>query len=721
MSTTTATSTPTGALEKFHYDDGIVKKFVVVTLVWAAVAFLLGVLVALQLSDWRLNFDLPWLTYGRLRPLHTNAAIFAFAGNAIFAGIYYSTQRLLKSRMFSDRLSNIHFWGWQAIIVAAAITLPMGISVSKEYAELEWPIDLAIAGIWVVFAINFFGTIFKRREKHMYVAIWFYIATIVTVALLHIVNSINIPVTLWKSYPVFAGAQDALVQWWYGHNAVAFFLTTPFLGLMYYYLPKAANRPVYSYRLSIVHFWSLVFIYIWAGPHHLLYTALPDWAQTLGMLFSVMLLAPSWGGMINGLLTLRGAWDKVRVDPILKMFVAALTFYGMSTFEGPLLSIKSVNLLGHYTDWIIGHVHGGTLGWNGFMSFAMIYWLVPKLWRTKLYSVQLANWHFWTGLLGTLTYYISMVSAGITQGLMLRAIDSTGRLQYPDFIETVTKIVPLYWVRALAGVLYLGGFLLMAYNIWMTVRSAPAEQKDEEAVAPKLLVGSSAVSATVDKFHRQLEGMGGAFTALTVVSVMIGGAIEIIPTWFVGGYLQAPPGVTPYSALQLHGRDIYVREGCYTCHSQMVRPIPAETLRYGAYSRAEESAYDRPFQWGSKRTGPDLARLGGKYPDLWHFRHMLNPRDVVAGSLMPSYPWLFEDKTDFKVIGKKLAVMKQLGVPYSEEQVAKASFDARAEAERIAAGLSEQGAPPKVADKEIIALIAYLQKLGADFQKGGIQ
>ncbi len=721
MSTTTANSTPTGELEKFQYDDGIVKKFVVVTLIWAAVAFLLGILVALQLSDWRLNFDLPWLTYGRLRPLHTNAAIFAFAGNAIFAGIYYSTQRLLKTRMFSDKLSSIHFWGWQAIIVAAAITLPLGISVSKEYAELEWPIDIAIAGIWVVFAINFFGTIVKRREKHMYVAIWFYIATIVTVALLHIVNSINIPVSLWKSYPVFAGAQDALVQWWYGHNAVAFFLTTPFLGLMYYYLPKAANRPVYSYRLSIVHFWSLVFIYIWAGPHHLLYTALPEWAQTLGMIFSVMLLAPSWGGMINGLLTLRGAWDKVRVDPILKMFVAALTFYGMSTFEGPLLSIKSVNLLGHYTDWIIGHVHGGTLGWNGFMSFAMIYWLVPKLWRTTLYSVQLANWHFWTGLLGTLAYYISMVSAGITQGLMLRAIDSTGRLQYPDFIETVTKIVPLYWVRALAGVLYLGGFLVMAYNIWMTVKSAPAEQKDEEAVAPRLVLGSSTLTTTVDKFHRQLEGMGGAFTALTVVSVMVGGAIEIIPTWFVGGYLEAPPSVTPYTALQLHGRDIYVREGCYTCHSQMVRPIPAETLRYGAYSRAEESAYDRPFQWGSKRTGPDLARLAGKYPDLWHFRHMLNPRDVVAGSLMPSYPWLFEDRTNFKVMSKKMAVMKQLGVPYTDEQVEKASVDAQAEAERIAAGLTEQGAPPKVADKEIIALIAYLQKLGADFKKGGIQ
>ena len=721
MSTINTQPASQGEIEHFRYDDGIVKKFLVMSMIFAFVAFLVGVLIAFQLSDWRLNFNTSFLTFGRLRPLHTNAAIFAFAGNAIFAGIYYSTQRLLKTRMFSDTLSNIHFWGWQLIIVAAAVTLPLGVSVAKEYAELEWPIDLAITLVWVVFAVNFFGTIYKRREKHMYVAIWFYIATILTVALLHVVNSINLPVSLWKSYPVFAGAQDALVQWWYGHNAVAFFLTTPFLGLMYYYLPKAANRPVYSYRLSIVHFWSLVFIYIWAGPHHLLYTALPDWAQTLGMIFSVMLIAPSWGGMINGLLTLRGAWDKVRVDPILKMFVAGLTFYGMSTFEGPMMSIKSVNLLAHYTDWIIGHVHGGTLGWNGFMSFAMFYWLVPKLWRTNLYSVRLANWHFWTGLLGTLTYYISMVVAGLTQGLMLRAIDASGKLVYPDFVETVTKIVPLYWVRAFGGTLYLAGFILMIYNIWMTVRSAPVNQQDEEAQAPKLVVGGSIVNTSVDKLHRKLEGMGSLFAELTFIAVLIGGAIEILPTFFVGEMVESHPGVTPYTALQLQGRDIYVREGCYVCHSQMIRPVEAETLRYGTYSRSEESIYDRPFQWGSKRTGPDLARVGGKYPDLWHFRHMLNPRDVVNGSIMPSYPWLFENKTDFKVLSRKLEVMKQLGVPYTDAQVKSAEADAMAEAQAIAEGLTEQGAPPKTADKEIIPLIAYLQKLGADFRKGGIK
>lgn len=418
--------------ETFSYDDDIVKLFSLATILWGGIAFLVGVIAALQLANWHMNFGLSWLTFGRLRPLHTNAAIFAFGGNAIFAGIYYSTQRLCKARMFNDTLSKIHFWGWQLIILSAALTLPLGLSQSKEYAELEWPIDIAITLVWVIFAINFFGTLARRREKHMYVAIWFYIATIITVAVLHVVNSIEIPVSLFQSYPVYAGVQDALVQWWYGHNAVAFFLTTPFLGLMYYFLPKAANRPVYSYRLSIVHFWSLVFIYIWAGPHHLLYTALPNWAQTLGMVFSVMLWAPSWGGMINGLLTLRGCWDKVRTEPVLKFMATAITFYGMATFEGPLLSIKSVSAIGHYTDWIIAHVHGGTLGWNGFLTFSMLYYLVPKLYKTELYSKRLANLHFWVGTVGIILYLISMWTSGITQSLMLRAIDGSGRLVYPD-------------------------------------------------------------------------------------------------------------------------------------------------------------------------------------------------------------------------------------------------------------------------------------------------
>jgi cytochrome c oxidase cbb3-type subunit I/II len=704
--------------DEFSYDDVIVRQFVLATLGWGLVALLLGVFIASQLADWRLNFGISWLTFGRLRPLHTNAAIFAFAGNAIFAGIYYSTQRLLKARMASDFLSKFHFWGWQAIIVAAAITLPLGLTVGKEYAELEWPISLAITVVWMAFAVNFFQTIARRRERHLYVAIWFYIATIVTIALLHVINTINLPVSLWKSYPIYAGVQDALVQWWYGHNAVAFFLTTPFLGLMYYFLPKAAERPVYSYRLSIIHFWSLVFVYIWAGPHHLLYTTLPDWAQTLGMVFSIMLWAPSWGGMINGLLTLRGAWDRVRTEPILKFFVAALTFYGMATFEGPLLSIKSVSAVGHYTDWIIGHVHGGTLGWNGFIIFAMIYWLVPRLWKTKLYSDRLANIHFWTGLLGTLIYMVSMDIAGVTQGLMWRAVDAGGKLLYPDFLETVLKIVPLYYVRAAGGALYLVGFIIMLFNIFKTIRQAPKLLVPEIVRAPALQRVVS-LAELGDRPHRVLEGLPQLFSVLTFIAVAVGGVIEFVPTMLASEYVEANPAIKPYSPLQLHGRDLYVREGCYLCHSQMIRPIQSETMRFGDYSRPEESKYDHPFQWGSKRTGPDLARVGGKYPDMWHYRHMMDPREVSPGSIMPTYPWLFRDKTDFKIIRRKVAVMKQLGVPYTEAEIEGAVANAHLEAEKVAATLREQGVSEKVEDKEIVALIAYLQRLGADWKKAG--
>ncbi len=697
------------------YDDDIVKKFLFATVLWGFVAFLLGILIATQMADWRFNFQIPWLTFGRLRPLHTNAAIFAFAGNAIFAGIYHSSQRLLKARLGSDLLSNLHFWGWQLIIVSAALTLPFGYTSSKEYAELEWPIDIAITLVWVIFAVNFFWTIAKRKEQHIYVAIWFYIATIITVAVLHIVNSLALPVSFLKSYPIYAGVQDALVQWWYGHNAVAFFLTTPFLGLMYYYIPKAANRPVYSYRLSIVHFWSLVFIYIWAGPHHLLHTSLPNWAQTLGMVFSLMLWAPSWGGMINGLLTLRGAWDKLRTDPILKFLITAVTFYGMSTFEGPLLSIKSVNSLAHYTDWIIGHVHGGALGWNGFLTFGMLYFLVPKLWKTELHSKSLATTHFWLGTLGILLYMMSMWAAGITQGLMWRAVDDTGKLLYPDFVETVMRIVPLYWVRILGGLAYLVGFLIMVYNLGKTIANAP-KTDTSEAVAP----GSTLIplkEVIQEPFHRSLEGIPTVFSVLVVVAVLVASGISILPTLMMPTYYEAPKMIRPYSPLELMGRDIYVREGCYTCHSQQIRSMASEILRYGEMSKPEESMYDRPFQWGSKRTGPDLARVGKKYPALWHYRHMMDPRAVTPNSLMPSYAWLEKDRTDFNSLPKKLSVMKTLGVPYTDYQVEMAEKDARAQAIQIANELAEQGAPKGLEEKEIVALIAYLQSLG-QMQKG---
>ncbi|MFP5519723.1 MAG: cytochrome-c oxidase, cbb3-type subunit I [Bdellovibrionia bacterium] len=697
-------------IEKIYYDDDIVKKFTIATIVWGGAAFLFGLIAALQLAYWPFNMNLEWITFGRLRPLHTNAAIFAFAGNAIFAGIYYSTQRLLKTRMFSDLLSKMHFWGWQLIILAAAITLPLGYSQSKEYAELEWPIDIAITVVWVIFAVNLFGAIAKRREKHMYVAIWFYIATVITVAVLHIVNSLEIPVGMLQSYPVWAGIQDALVQWWYGHNAVAFFLTTPFLGLMYYFVPKAANRPVYSYRLSIIHFWALVFIYIWAGPHHLLYTSLPDWAQTLGMIFSLMLWAPSWGGMINGLLTLKGAFNELIKNPIIKFYVAALTFYGMSTFEGPLLSIKSVSALGHYTDWIIGHVHSGALGWNGMLTFGMIYWMVPKLWNTKLYSEKIAANNFWISLVGILLYYVSMVTAGITQGLMWRAIDKDGQLVYPDFVETVMAIVPLYWVRALGGLLFIIGFSMFAYNIYMTIKLAPKEQSEKSVEVKR--TGWNEV--TVDT-HRKLEGMGTIFSVLVFVAIAVGSIIEIYPTLSLHKYINPDQITTPYTPLELAGRDIYIKEGCYVCHSQQIRPMPAEVLRYGQPSTIEESMWDRPFQWGSKRTGPDLSRVGKKYPNLWHLNHMIDPRAVTPKSIMPAYPWLAEKKTDFLSLRKKLSVLKMLGTPYDDDTVANADIVAQKEAQVIAEDLVKNGAPAGLENKQVVALIAYMQALG---QKG---
>ncbi len=712
----------TGQNETFHYDDEIVKKFTLVTILWGFVAFLVGLYVALEMAFHQLNFGVSFITFGRLRPLHTNAAIFAFAGNAIFAGIYYSAQRVLKARMFSDRLSRFHFWGWQAIIVAAALTLPLGLTQGKEYAELEWPIDIMIAVVWVAFGINLIGTVIHRRVKHIYVAVWFYLATFVTVAILHVVNSISIPVSLFKSYSAYAGVSDALVQWWYGHNAVAFFLTTPFLGLMYYFIPKAVNRPVYSYRLSVVHFWTLVFIYIWAGPHHLLNSAVPDWAQTVGMVFSVMLWIPSWGGMINGLLTIRGAWDKLRTDPVVKFLALAVTFYGMSTFEGPLLSIKSVNELGHYTDWIIAHVHSGALGWNGFLSFGMIYFLVPVLWRTELYSKRLANLHFWTGTIGILLYVISMYTAGITQGLMWREVNAEGALAYPDFVQTVVRIVPLYAIRALGGLVYLAGFVVMMYNIWKTIRLAPASAgqgtRDEyQRFVPKSFFAE--VSGATSLSHRMLEGMPMILTVLAVIAIGIGSVISLAPMIATNALVESNYDRDlnrPYTPLQLAGRDIYVREGCYTCHSQMIRKTVGDVLRYGEESKIEDSMYDHPFQWGSRRIGPDLAREGKRYNHLWHYRHMKDPREVVAGSVMPTYPWLYKGKVDFGALPKRIRAMKTLGVPYSDEEVVQADAHARAEAEGILKELAADGVTHAKVEHEIIALIAYLQKLG---QRGG--
>ncbi|MFD2598519.1 cytochrome-c oxidase, cbb3-type subunit I [Sphingobacterium corticis] len=697
-------------IQQFDYDNKIVRNFGVATIVWGIVGMTVGLLVALQLIWPAMNFLTQYTTFGRVRPVHTNAVIFAFVGNGIFMGVYYSLQRVLKARMFSDVLSKIHFWGWQLIIVASAITLPLGLTSSHEYAEMEWPIDVAITLIWVVFGINMFGTIIKRREKHMYVAVWFYIATLVTIAVLHIVNSIQIPVSFWKSYYVYAGVQDALVQWWYGHNAVAFFLTTPYLGMMYYFLPKMANRPIYSYRLSILHFWSLIFIYIWAGPHHLLYTALPGWVQSLGVVFSVMLIAPSWGGMINGLLTLRGAWDKVRKEPTLKFMVVALTAYGMATFEGPLLSLKQVNAIAHFTDWIVAHVHVGALGWNGFMTFAILYWIVPRIYKTELYSKKLANAHFWIGTLGILFYAIPMYWAAVVQGLMWKDFTPEGVLRNPNFLATTLEIIPMHMMRAFGGALYLAGALMMAYNLVKTMRAGKLVA-NERAEAPAL-----DHHAHAERYrHRRLERKPMLFMVLALVAILIGGMVEMIPTFTVSSNVPTIASVKPYSALEIQGRDLYIREGCVNCHSQTIRPFRSETARYGEYSKAGEFVYDHPFLWGSKRTGPDLQRIGGKYPHKWHFDHLLDPTITSPGSIMPAYPWLIEQEINYDDLSKKLAVMKTLGVPYTDAEVKNAVANATKQAQEITTALEANDVEVSN-DREIIAIIAYLQRLGTDIK-----
>jgi cytochrome c oxidase cbb3-type subunit I/II len=538
--------------------------------------------------------------------------------------------------------------------------------------------------------------------------------------MLHIVNSIELPVSFTKSYSYYAGVQDALVQWWYGHNAVAFFLTTPYLGLMYYFIPKAANRPVYSYRLSIIHFWALIFIYIWAGPHHLLYTSLPDWAQSMGTVFSIMLIAPSWGGMINGLLTLRGAWDRVRESAVLKFMVVAVTAYGMATFEGPMLSLKNVNAISHFTDWTIAHVHVGALGWNGFLTFGVLYWLVPRMWQTDLYSKKWANWHFWIGTLGILLYAIPMYWAGWMQSSMWKEFTQEGQLQY-QFLETVQTMRPFYMARSLGGLLYLVGAIIMVVNLVKTAKQGVflAEEKAEAAPLQKVRITGN------EHWHRVIERRPLQMLVFALVLVAIGGVIEMIPTFLVKENIPTIAAVRPYTPLELEGRDIYIREGCYTCHSQMIRPFRSETARYGDYSKAGEFVYDHPFQWGSKRTGPDLAREGAgslKRMDSWHYNHMMDPSSISTGSIMPRYPWLFEDKIDFAEITNKMKAMQTLGVPYTDADIAAGADSARSQAQHIADGLqpefkqnqlltSDEGLQP---DHEILALIAYLQRLGRD-------
>jgi len=746
--------------QKFSYDNSIVRAFLYATVVFGLVGFLLGLTAALmlfypELPEYFFGTDDATIVslqsgnlqglinthgafgFGRIRMLHTSAVIFAFVCNGFFAGAYYSLQRLLKTRMYSDTLSWIHFWGWQLMIVSVVITFLMGINTSKEYAEHEWPIDILITVIWVIFGINMIGTIMIRRVRHLYVAIWFYLGTWVAIAMLHIFNNLEVPLTFtgWKSYSAYAGVKDALVQWWYGHNAVAFVLTTPVLGLMYYFLPKAADRPVFSYKLSIVHFWSLIFVYIWAGPHHLQYTAVPGWAQALATGFSIMLIAPSWGGMLNGLLTLRGAWDKVRENPVLKFFVVAVTCYGMATFEGPLLATKTLNKIGHYTDWVIGHVHIGALGWNGFITFGMIYYLLPIMWRTKLWSVKLANWHFWLGTLGIIFYAVPLYIAGFTQGLMWKQFNPDGTLLYKNWLDTVTAIIPYYQMRFVGGLLYISGAILMCVNVVATVRSG-SFQKNVPAEAP-------ALAATTKKrkegegLHLWLERTPILLTVLSFFAVAIGGFVEIVPTLTIKDNVPTIAAVKPYSPLELEGRDLYIREGCNACHSQMIRPFRDEVVRFngknGQYSKAGEFIYDRPFLWGSKRTGPDLHREGGKNPSSWHYKHMLNPRVTSAGSIMPRYPWLIARDLDRSQMVDKIKLMKNtFDVPYTQAQIDSAESWADNQAKFIVKQIYSEAADVKEAyaqrkaqeganfvpleKKEIVALISYLQRLGTDIK-----
>ena len=749
--------------QKFSYDNSIVRAFLYAMVVFGVVGFLVGLIVASllffpELPEHLFGTDDPTVSvnsnimglvktqgafgFGRLRMLHTSAVIFAFVGNCIFAGVYYSLQRLLKARMFSDVLSWINFWGWQLVIVSVVVTFLMGINTSKEYAEHEWPIDIMIAVVWIIFGINMFGTIAKRRVRHLYVAIWFYIATWVGITMLHVFNNLEVPLSFagWKSYSAYAGVKDALVQWWYGHNAVAFFLTTPVLGLMYYYLPKAADRPVFSYKLSIIHFWSLIFVYIWAGPHHLLYTALPSWAQALGTTFSIALIAPSWGGMLNGLLTLRGAWDKVRENPVLKFFVVAVTCYGMATFEGPLLATKTLNKIGHFTDWVIGHVHIGALGWNGFVAFGMLYYLLPIMWRTKLWSVKLANWHFWLGTLGIIFYAVPMYISGFTQGLMWKQFNPDGTLVYKNFLDTVTAIIPYYQMRFVGGLLYFSGAILMVVNLIATVRSG-SFQKDVPVEAPALANVGTARKEGESK-HLWLERMPLYLSLLATVALAIGGMVEIIPTLTVKDNVPTITSVKPYSPLELEGRDLYIREGCNACHTQMIRPFRDEVVRFngknGQYSKAGEFVFDRPFLWGSRRTGPDLHREGGKNPDTWHFKHMLNPRVTSPGSIMPRYPWLIYNELDRTKTKDKITLLKNVfGAPYTEDQINNVDKIVDEQAAKIVQGIysgdpeikkafdaqkAEQGeAFIPVEKREIIAVIAYLQRLGTDIKTSEVK
>ncbi len=724
-----------GDAENFSYDDEVVRMFVTATIVWGLVTTIAGLIAATLLVLPWLSDDVPWFAFGRLRPLYSDAAIFAFVGNGMFAAVYYSTQRLCKSRMWSDALSRVHFWGWQAILVAGAITLPFGYTQGRGLAETEWPIDVMVTLIWLfVFGGNFLMTLLRRREQRMYVSLWFYIATIVTFSLIHVFNNFVVPTGWFTSVCIAAGVQDAFVQCWYRHSVESFFLTMPFLGLMYYFLPKAAAQPVFSYRLCIIQFWSLVFLSVLAVSQHAHYTALPEWASTMGMLFGLMMWMPSWAGVFNGMMTWRCAGQKVASEPVLKFFAAGLIFYGFNAFVAALLSIKSINALTQYTDTDVANFNSGVLGWNGLMLLGMIYWLLPKLYQTRIWSPILVHLHFWTGLLGVLLYLIPTYAAGFMESVMWHAIDETGNLTYPDFLDAVRDVQPFRWLQLVGIVIYFIGMLMLAINAVMTWMKRPERyettvhnplkisshvEDDSPTVsmlsqAPVLEFGKKVDTFWQLNWHREWERLPVKFTCLVAVVVSIASMFEIVPMFLIGNNSPAIATVIPYSPLELAGRRIFISEGCCNCHTQMVRPIVSETKRYGEYSKPGEFVFDRPAQWGDRRIGRDLAREGGKQTNFWHWNHFDDPRTVSPGSVMPSFRHFLDRDLDFSSIAAQVHTESLLGAAYSDEELNNTEAVARRQAEVVAADMVQQGGPAAMQDKQAMALIAYLQRLGTD-------
>ena len=715
-----------------RYDDSIVRSFVMATIVWGVLATLSGLFVGYLLVVPTLTGGSRWLSFGRLQPVYANLAMFAFVGNGFFAAVYYSTQRLCKTRMWSGFLSWMHFLAWQAIVLAGALTVPLGMTQGRAYAEWEWPIDVAVAVVWILFfGANFLMTLVRRRERHLYVSLWFYLATIVAFALVHVVSNLVLPSGGFGSRGVFAGVQDAYLQAWYSHHVMAFFSMMSFLGVMYYFLPKASSRGIYSYKLCIVHFWAMVILGAWVAPRLLHYTAMPEWISTLGMLFSLMLLAPSWAGVVNGWKTLGGRPAR-DADPSLKFFWVAMIFLAITTIEGAVLSIKSTSAMVQYTDWTLGHLHLTLMGWNGFMVFGMVYWLMPRLFQTQLKSDKLANAHFWLAAVGMGLFLVPTYCAGWIQMSGWHSLDSTGNLANPEFVEVLKQVQPFWWLRLIGGVFYLLGLLALGMNAWLTWQSKPVKyEKLEASVVPVqrderdqpepesdygLDVPISAAARKMNVagklvWHERWERSPSKFVYGVLMAMLVALVLQAGPLFLFASNIPKAPGTQPYSPLELAGREIYVTEGCVQCHSQTVRPLVPETKRYGDYSLPGEFAYDRPVQWGSRRNGPDLARQGGQRDSNWLLQHLDHPEKTTEGTMMPAYPHLIQDNLDFGAIPELVKSSASLS-GYTEQQIEDCEALARRQGEELAAEIVAQGGPAAMHERQAIALIAYLQKLG---------